>query len=289
MVLGITDRKGKIIRENSAQDRFLDKMYGHAAGRVLLMPLITPAFSKIGGKLLDSKISRIFIPLFIRSHSIDMREYEQKKYQSYNDFFTRKMMLFARKIEWDPNIFISPCDGRLSVCRISKKSIFKIKHSKYTVKSLLKNSKLAEAYAGGYIWIFRLRVDDYHRYVYTDSGSVCANVKIPGIFHTVNPVANEYFPIYKENAREYSLIKSDHFGMIIQMEVGALLVGKIENRHNVKAIKRGQERGNFAFGGSTIILMTKQGEVLPDKDILKNTMRGIETKIKLGERVGVKE
>lgn len=285
----VSDRNGKIIRENSMQDRFLEKMYGHAAGRLLLLPLVRPAFSKIGGKFFDSKLSRIMIPFFIRSHSIDMSEYEQKKYNSYNDFFTRKLRTGARKTESDPNLFISPCDGRLSVSRISQKSVFRIKHSKYTAASLLRNPKLAEAYAGGYIWIFRLCVDDYHRYIYTDSGRVCANIKIPGVFHTVNPVANDYFPIYKENAREYSLIKSDHFGMIAQMEVGALLVGKIENRRNVRKVKRGQEKGNFAFGGSTIILFTQKGEVLPDKDILKNTMRGIETKVRLGGRVGVKE
>ena len=135
--------------------------------------------------------------------------------------------------------------------------------------------------------MFRLCVEDYHRYIYVDDGRVGETVRIPGVLHTVNPVANDKFPIYKENTREYSLLSSDHFGTILQMEVGAMMVGKIQNRHvRGDRVYRGQEKGNFAFGGSTVILMTSQGAVDPDKDILVNSMRGIETKVKLGERVG---
>lgn len=284
----VSDRQGRITREYSMQDRILGGLYQNALGRIFLMPLISPAFSKICGKALDSGISKILIFPFIKSHSIDMNEYEQKNYKSYNDFFKRKLLPGARKIEENPDFFISPCDSRLTVCGINEKKVFHIKNSRYTAESLLRSKKLSQAYAGGYIWIFRLCVDDYHRYIYTNNGDICTNVKIPGVFHTVNPVANDYFPIYKENAREFSLIRTENFGMVIQMEVGALLVGKIENHRNKKTAQRGQEKGNFAFGGSTVILMTQKGKVLPDPDILKHSMRGIETKVKLGEKVGVK-
>ena len=70
------------------------------------------------------------------------------------------------------------------------------------------------------------------------------------------------------------------------MEVGALLVGRIENRETTDSVKRGQERGNFAFGGSTVILVTREGRAEPDQDILEYSMRGIETKVKLGEKIG---
>ena len=79
--------------------------------------------------------------------------------------------------------------------------------------------------------MFRLCVEDYHRYIYVDDGVKSENVKIPGVLHTVNPVANDSFPIYKENAREFSLLCSENFGTVLMMEVGAMMVGKIENRH----------------------------------------------------------
>ena len=55
-----------------------------------------------------------------------------------------------------------------------------------------------------------------------------------------------------------------HFGTMIQMEVGAMLVGKIENRPGSGTVTRGQERGNFAFGGSTVIIMTQKKKAVPE-------------------------
>lgn len=285
----VADRRGKLIKENSTQDRFLKMLYGHVCGRILLRPLVMPCVSRLSGKFLDSKVSCVLIPRFIQKHSIQMEDYVQKNYVSFNDFFKRKLKYGARDVEKNSDLLISPCDSRLSVYRIDDKSTFSIKRTTYTAASLLKNKRLAKSYAGGYLWIFRLCVEDYHRYIYVDDGYVSKTTHIPGVFHTVNPVANEYFPIYKENTREYALLRTKQFGDIIQMEVGAMLVGKIENKPGMRQVYRGQEKGNFAYGGSTVILMTKAGAVHPDADILYHTKKGIETKVRLGERVGVRD
>lgn len=285
----IADREGNIIQENTMQDRFLEWMYTHKLGRLILKPLILPIVSKTGGRVLESGVSKILIRPFIRRHGIDMTEYEKKNYGSYNDFFTRKLISGARKMEWAPEVFISPCDGCLSVWKLSMECTFSVKHTRYTAAGLLRSTKLAERYSGGYVWIFRLRVKDYHRYVYVDCGSESEGFYIPGVFHTVNPAAGDRMPIYKENTREYSLLRTENFGTVLQMEVGALFVGRIENRRGEKSVRRGQEKGNFAFGGSTVILITQSGRVQPDKDILENSRRGIETQVRLGERIGRKE
>lgn len=284
----VADRKGNVTEENTLQDRLLEVLYGHWWGRLLLKPLVTPMVSKVGGAFLDSGISRILIKGFIKSNSIDMKDYREKKYTSYNDFFTRHLASGARKVDWDTYVLISPCDARLSVYKIGEDSDFCIKHTRYTVESLLRNQELAEKYAGGYLWMFRLCVENYHRYIYAEGGKVSEPVRIPGVLHTVNPVANDHFPIYKENTREYVLIESGNFGTMLQMEVGALLVGKIENHSRGSVVRRGWEKGYFAFGGSTIILMTGKDAVRPDQDIIEHSEKGIETKVKLGERVGIK-
>ncbi|MGN0294459.1 MAG: phosphatidylserine decarboxylase [Lachnospiraceae bacterium] len=286
----VADRSGNIKEEQSLQDRFLEWMYGHAAGRMLLRPLVCPAFSQMGGRLLSTGLSAFLIRPFIRMSGIDMSDYEKRKYTSYNDFFTRQLVSGARSIDPVPEHFISPCDSRLSVYRINEgddgRCAVNIKYTRYTVASLLKSRRLTAEYAGGYLWVFRLCVDDYHRYSYVDDGTVSAGRRIPGVFHTVNPVANDVYPIYKENTREYSFLESRQFGTILQMEVGALLVGKIENHVCTGPVRRGQEKGHFAFGGSTVILMTKKGKVCPDRDILENSKKGIETRVLLGEKVG---
>lgn len=283
----VADRNGHIIKENSLQDRFLEWMYGHRVGRMLLCPLISPVFSKIGGCFLDSRASIFLIKPFIRAAKIDMSAYEKKKYTSYNDFFTRKLAPGRRSTESRPRDLISPCDGRLSVFPVTEQCAATVKHTRYSVASLLRNRELAEEYVGGYLWVFRLCVDDYHRYIYVDHGAALSEHRISGVFHTVNPVANDCYPIYKENTREYIVFQSKNFGQIIQMEVGAMLVGKIENRNRKVQVLRGEEKGNFAFGGSTIILLTKKDMVCPDEDIRKNSAKGIETKVLLGEKVGM--
>lgn len=282
----LADREGNITEENTLQDRFLEILYGHWGGRLLLKPLVSPFVSEIGGAFLDSGISRAFIKGFLRNHSIDMGDYRETEYRSYNDFFTRRMRPDARRVDRNPEVLISPCDGRLSVYRIEQDCAFCVKHTLYTAESLLRDHELAVKYAGGYVWLFRLCVDNYHRYVYADTGRVTFPVRIPGVFHTVNPAANDHYPIYKENTREYVLLHTERLGTLVQMEVGALLVGKIINHVRGSRVLRGWEKGRFAFGGSTVILMTEKGAVCPDQDILENSVRGIETKVKLGERVG---
>lgn len=279
-------RDGTLIEDDNGQDKFLKHLYGNAIGRILLKPLVTPVVSKLAGAFLSTKCSCILIKPFIRSNNIDMSQFEDIKYKSYNEFFSRKIRKEARPIDMAPPHFISPADSKLTVLPISEDRRFTLKHTEYNVSSLLKNSELSQEYHGGYAFIFRLTVDDYHRYGYVDDGIKEANVHIPGKFHTVNPIANDYFPIYKENTREYSILHSKHFGDIVMMEVGALLVGKIVNLHERAEVKRGQEKGYFQFGGSTIVLLTKASTVQVDEDILENSELGIETIVKYGEKIG---
>ena len=69
------------------------------------------------------------------------------------------------------------------------------------------------------------------------------------------------------------------------MEVGALLVGKIIN-YDYDKFKKGEEKGYFLPGGSTIVIIANN--IKPDKDILEYSNKGIETIVKVGEKVGEK-
>ena len=275
--------------QQNSQDKLLEKMYKSDIGKQLLRVLTGKAVSELGGRFMDSPLSVPVIKPFIEKNNIDMSQYEEKEYKSYNDFFTRQIREGAREIDMVPEAFVSPCDSRVSVYPISENCHVKIKHTSYTVAELLKNPVLAKRYEGGLLWVFRLCVNDYHRYIYIDDGFESRRVHIPGELHTVNPVANDVYPIYKENTREYALLKTVNFGTVLMMEVGALMVGRIENVPLRGRVKRGKEKGNFAFGGSTVILMTQKERVLPDPDIFMNSEKGIETRVKLGERIGVSE
>lgn len=282
------DRTGKQIKQNETQNKALLFLYKNKIGRKILGQLVKPKVSKIMGLVLDHSSSKILIGPFVKRNKINLAEYENKVYTSYNDFFTRKIKKGRRQIDNRPESLIAPCDGKLSVYNLDKEACFTIKNTVYTMKSLLRSTRLSESYQGGTLLLFRLTVDDYHRFCYIDNGIKTKNYHIPGVFHTVNPIANEVAPIYKENTREYTILKSENFGDVLIMEVGALLVGKIQNYHQQKEVKRGEEKGKFEFGGSTIIVCIKKDMIVIDQDILKNSSKGIETVVKLGEKIGVK-
>lgn len=284
------DRSGGISGGESSQDCLLKFLYGTRPGRFLVRMLICPQVSRFGGWLLNTRISRLFIAPFVSRTGIRMEEYEEPSidgYDSYNDFFCRKIRGERRPAAQEPESFISPCDGKASVYPIGKDSSFLIKNTRYTVGSLLRSERLAERYRGGYAFVFRLTVDDYHRYCYVESGVKSRQRTVSGVFHTVNPAANDRYPIYKENTREYCLIRTARFGTVVQMEVGALLVGRICNysRHE-QAVRRGEEKGRFEFGGSTVVVLVEPDKVVPDPDLLKNSQEGWETAVRYGERIG---
>jgi phosphatidylserine decarboxylase len=96
------------------------------------------------------------------------------------------------------------------------------------------------------------------------------------------------FTPYKTNSREFSVLKTDNFGEIIQIEVGALCVGKISNLHQGGNFQKGTEKGYFEFGGSTIILILQDSFVKFDGVLLQNMDTGIEIPVKYGQAIGNK-
>ena len=289
MTVTYITRDGTKIDGTTGQDHLLEVIYGHALTRMLLRPFLSPAVSDICGKFLSTRLSRRIIPSFVKKNHIDLGIYERQEFDSYNAFFTRKIKAEQRPINDQKNVLISPSDGKVTAYPITQKGRFWIKHTQYSAAQLLKDERLAERYMGGWIYVIRLTVDDYHRYCYVADGRKSRQRKIRGVLHTVNPVANDYYPIYKMNSREYCLLKTKELGTILLMEVGALMVGKISNHEEDSAqVKRGDEKGMFEFGGSTIVVMTEPGMAEPDKDIIQNTKAQAETLVKMGEPIGCK-
>ena len=148
--------------------------------------------------------------------------------------------------------------------------------------------ELAQEFEGGRCLVFRLQVTDYHRYVFFASGKAAEPVKISGRLHTVRPIALRDLPVFTENAREFTVIETDVFGTAVQMEVGAMMVGKIANHplpfdeSGFARVERGAEKGCFLFGGSTIIVLLKKGCAPDLAAYLEATAQDTETPVRLG-------
>lgn len=265
----------------------LDFLYHTAPGRALLKPLSSRTLSKICGAFLDSGLSKFLIKGFIKKAKIDPEEYVMEGFTCFNDCFSREIREGRRPVEQDPAKMIAPCDGLLSVWVIGEDTVLPVKQSEYSVSRLLRDRKLAARYEGGLALVYRLCVTHYHRYGYVESGLKSVNRFIPGVLHTVRPVALEARPVFTENCRDYTCIKTKQFGVLTQMEVGAMLVGKISNHIRERAdVVRGMEKGTFLYGGSTIIVLVEPGRVKISEEILDASRRGEEFPVQYGQVVG---
>lgn len=284
--MDIYNRKTKEYEKNiQSSATVLNFLYNTIPGRIILKLLINPFISKIVGFYHDMPLSKLKIKSFIKNNNIIMEEYEKKEYKNFNDFFTRKRKNKIKKLK--EGEFASPADSKLLVYKITKDLKVTIKNSTYTLNELVDNKIDLKDYKNGYCLIFRLAVDDFHRYVFPDSGVVEETYNIKGKLHTVSSISKEY-PIYKVNHRIITKLNTKNFDDLIFIEVGALCVGKIIN-HDIKEYNICDEKGYFKMGGSTIAILIKDKKLLLDKDILDNATKEIEVKLKCGEKIGIKK
>ena len=264
---------------------FLKRLYGTKAGRFIMPLVLSRGVSKIGGLYTDTFLSKAHIRSFIRKNKIDMQDYEDRKFRSLNDFFTRKVKEGKRPLDPAANALVSPADSKLRVYPVTEDSCFEIKGNTYTVRSLVGENTEISGYEGGMCLVFRLSVDDYHRYCYPDAGKTKSKIAIKGKLHTVCDISDQY-KVFQENSRFVSVLDTEHFGEILMIEVGALMVGRIVD-HGASAFTKGQEKGYFKLGGSTIVLFVGKDRLVLDEDIRTYLQKGMEVKLRCGERVGI--
>lgn len=278
----VKDKNRNRIKGNKAF-RFL---YATAVGRVILKLFINPGVSRVCGKFLDTGVSRHIIPRFVRKHGINLEDYKDQKFRTFNKFFTREIRSELRPISEDPKDLIAPCDGMLSAYHINDGTVLPIKQSSYTISQLLGGDPVAEDYDDGVCLVYRLGVNNYHRYCYLDNGQKGNNIYIPGKLYTVRPVALAERPVFIQNCREYTVMDTENFGKVTQVEVGATLVGKIQNHYQESSFSRGEEKGMFLYGGSTIVVLIKKDAAVIPEEFFRKTEEGIESPVFMGQKVG---
>lgn len=280
--------------ENVAGGKLLDWIYLSPVGVGTLELLVKKKlFSKIYGHFCDRKISRKKVQKFINDFNIDTNEFEvpSVNYNCFNDFFYRKLKSEARPINMDKNLLISPGDGRLSAYeKININQLLQIKGFTYNLNELIEDKLISEKYNGGTCLVLRLCPTDYHRFHFVDNGYCDETKKINGYYYSVNPISlNKIHKVFCQNKREWCIFHSENLGDIIHIEVGATCVGTIIQTYSPnEKIKKGTEKGYFKFGGSTTILFFEPNKVKIDEEILEQTSLGYETKVLMGETIGVK-
>ena len=283
------DRRSKEIKiEQIYGEAWLRWLYHNPAGQLSLYSIVKRKFvSDWYGNRMNKPESAKKIPDFVKKYHIDLSEAKKQKFESFNDFFSRELKPEARPIDTRSNVLVSPADGKILAYQNINKQDFIVKGYRFNLYEFLNDSLLAKKYQNGSLLIVRLCPTDYHRFHFPTDGTVIDYQKIAGPLFSVSPIAlRKKVEIICQNKREHTQIKTSLFGDIIMSEVGATMVGSIVQSYKNKDIEKGEEKGYFLFGGSTVVLLFEQGKIQIDTDLLENTKNGLETEVKMGEKIG---
>jgi len=284
---------GELKKEKVYGKFFLESIYGSSLiSRIfalLALPLIAnvPFFSKLYGKKQKSSKSRAKIRPFVVAYAVDASEFASplESFQSFNDFFIRKLKPEARSIAKGDHVAILPADGRYLVFPdVSAIEGFYVKDKKFDLHRLLQDETLSNRYKHGSMVIARLCPTDYHRFHFPCDCTPSKAKLINGPLYSVNPIAlKQHINILSENKRMLTHLQTKHFGEILYIEVGATFVGAIKQTYLPQtSCNKGAEKGYFEFGGSCLILLFEPNSITFDQDLLDASLEYIETKGKFG-------
>lgn len=284
------DRQTEEIKiEKVAGEKWLVWLYNNPIGELSLHAMVKRKFvSSLYGGRMDSPKSANKIEPFVEDYGVDLSVAQKQEFNSFNDFFIRELKPETRPVNRDSNVVVSPADGKILAYENIGDQDFIVKGYKFNVREFLNDTILAKIYEDGSLILFRLCPVDYHRFHFPVSGIVSAVTKIDGDYYSVNPIAiKKIIEVFCENKREYVTISTQKFGDVIMSEIGATMVGSIIQTYQGNIAVKGEEKGYFKFGGSSVLLLFEKGRIEIDRDLLINTANGFETEVKMGERIAI--
>lgn len=277
---------GRVETERVFGGETLRFLYG--PGRTLTDHVLSRSLAnRLYGLLQRSPRSRRKIESFVATLGINASEAELPldAYRSLDDFFTRHLRVGARPIDLTPGHLVSPGDGRAVAFASLEDDRVVVKGSHVGLAELLGDRALAARFSGGAALVLRLAPADYHRFHFPEAGLVGPGVALSGPLHSVHPIALEAGAPSFRNKRVVTRLATAAFGILGLVDVGALCVGTIVQTYRPGQVQRGDEKGYFRFGGSTVILLAEPGKLRFDDDILEATARGMESRVLMGSRI----
>lgn len=273
--------------------------YENPAGRFFVWAFARRVFfSRYYGVKMNNPISALKILPFIAQYDIDSDEFAKSPfdYKTFNEFFFRALKPGARPIAPGDRVAVFPADGRhLAFPNVETAPGFYVKGATFTLAELLGEAnlpedqrELAKTFAGGSMLISRLCPVDYHRFHFPVNGMPRDTRPIDGWLYSVSPVAlRRNLRYLVANKRQVTVIDSPEFGPVAMVEVGATNVGSIRQTFiSGRTVKKGDEKGMFAFGGSCVVTIFRRDTIRFDQDIVTQSAQHIETYAKMGDRLG---
>lgn len=273
-------------------DRALKWTYGSLAGRISLSLLVKRAiFSRWYGWKMDRESTRNKIAAFVSQFNLNPGEFakEVSEFQSFNDFFFRKLKPEARPINPAPKTAVLPADGRhLCIPNISQSKGLFVKGQMFSLAELLNDSQLTKRYEFGSLLLSRLCPVDYHRFHFPVAGMPGKTKLINGPLYSVNPIAlRQNINILASNKRCITQLENEIFGRVLLIEIGATCVGSICQTYTPESlVAKGDEKGFFKFGGSSTITIFEPNRIIFDEDLIEHSSQQRELYAHMGDSMG---
>ncbi len=256
------------------------------------------------GLLAKSKIpliKNILIKGFINIYKPNLEEAmytDIDHYESYNDFFIRKLRDDARKVDYSVDVVISPVDGEIvDYGKIEDGKLIQAKKHKYSIVDLVGKDD-GKFFNGGFFITLYLAPTDYHRIHCPFDGEIIKTKHLGTSLFSVNKSAQRTIPqLYIKNERSVVSLNSEDFKYAL-VSVGASVVGSIvpfwankdiDSRKSLIeswnkgpetnfVVKKGTEIAHFRMGSTVILIFENYNDI--DLDSLKENKR-----VKFGEKL----
>ncbi len=261
---------GTVETEQVYGEGFLRWAYGNPLGKIALHSFVKrPFFSEWYGRRMDQPKTIERIEPFIEEYGLDQSDFLKTDFTSFNDFFYRKLKPEARPLADSPVVL--PADGRhLGFAKAEEISGVFIKGQKFDIPALVDDAELGKRYQNGSLLLSRLCPVDYHRFHFPCAGVPGETRVINGPLFSVSPIAlRQKLAYFWENKRTITELVTEEMGTVLCLEIGATCVGSIHQTFTPgEKVEKGDEKGYFAFGGSSTILIFEPGAITLDDDLL---------------------
>jgi phosphatidylserine decarboxylase len=277
---------GRMETEQVYGEGFLRFSYQNPLGALPLHAMVKKAgFSRWYGKRMNDPATKAKVAPFIAKYGLDPAEFADApdSYANFNEFFYRKLKPSARPIADSKAVF--PADGRhLGFQTASQISGVFVKGQRFDLGKLLGDDALASRYADGSLVLSRLCPVDYHRFHFPATGTPGETRLINGPLFSVSPIAlRQRLSYLWENKRTVTKLETADIGTVLLLEIGATCVGSIHQTFTPgRKVQKGDEKGYFAFGGSSTITIFEPGAVTLAADLTEHSAKQVELYAKIG-------
>ena len=239
------------------------------------------------GNYLDTPESAAGIETFMNATNYRIDDYIEgpSGWQTFNQFFAREIKPGRRPIAAprDDSVVVSPADAVfMGWWPIDKESNITVKEVNWSIAELLDNSPYKDEFRNGIYTHSFLYIDDYHRYHTPVAGTVKEIRNISGkvymdVFRepdgTLNVVDGHTYQFNQE--RGLVVIDSPEVGLVAVLPIGMAYVSSVNLTAEVGAeLEKGDQFGYFMFGGSDIVTVYQDRNVILDAEVGEKYLQG---------------